>query len=105
MAGYLPFIQFGATHSGHSFTQAGSNPAHCRQLRGHHDGPVAVREPGLHDVRRLCRRLQGRLVGQCVRREPRNSNKSVFVSTDQFIVAQTPLRPRVVGVQFGYKFY
>ena len=32
-----------------------------------------------------------------------NSNKSVFVSTDQFIVAQTPLRPRVVGVQLGYK--
>ena len=26
-----------------------------------------------------------------------NSNASVFVSTDQFIVAQTPLRPRVLG--------
>src|SRR5262249_37636324 len=24
--GYVPYIQFGATHSGHSFTQAGSNP-------------------------------------------------------------------------------
>jgi hypothetical protein len=33
-----------------------------------------------------------------------NSNKSVFVSTDQFIEAQTPLRPRVLGVTFGYKF-
>ena len=30
-----------------------------------------------------------------------NSNKSVFVSTDQFIVAQTPLRPRVIGLQLG----
>jgi hypothetical protein len=29
---------------------------------------------------------------------------SVFVSTDQFIVAETPLRPRVVGVQLGYKY-
>jgi hypothetical protein len=29
----------------------------------------------------------------------------VFVSTDQFIVAQTPLRPRVLGLQMGYKFY
>jgi hypothetical protein len=28
----------------------------------------------------------------------------VFVSTDQFIVAQTPLRPRVLGGTFGYKF-
>ncbi len=33
-----------------------------------------------------------------------NSNASMFVSTDQFIVAQTPLRPRVLGAQFGYKF-
>jgi len=33
-----------------------------------------------------------------------NSNASTFVSTDQFIVAQTPLRPRVLGLSFGYKF-
>jgi hypothetical protein len=33
-----------------------------------------------------------------------NSNASTFVSTDQFIVAQTPLRPRVLGLEFGYKF-
>jgi hypothetical protein len=33
-----------------------------------------------------------------------NSNKSVFVSSQQFIIAQTPLRPRVLGVSFGYKF-
>jgi hypothetical protein len=33
-----------------------------------------------------------------------NSNASTFVSTDQFIVAQTPLRPRILGAQFGYKF-
>ena len=33
-----------------------------------------------------------------------NSNKSVFVSTDQFIVAQTPLRPRIIGATLAYKF-
>jgi hypothetical protein len=33
-----------------------------------------------------------------------NSNASTFVSTDQFIVAQTPLRPRTLGVSVGYKF-
>jgi len=33
-----------------------------------------------------------------------NSNASVFVSTDQFIIAQTPLRPRVLGASVGYKF-
>jgi hypothetical protein len=33
-----------------------------------------------------------------------NSNAATFISTDQFIVAQTPLRPRVIGMSFGYKF-
>jgi len=33
-----------------------------------------------------------------------NSNASTFISTDQFIVAETPLRPRVIGGQFGYRF-
>jgi iron complex outermembrane recepter protein len=33
-----------------------------------------------------------------------NSNASTFVSTDQFIVAQTPLRPRIIGATIGLKF-
>jgi iron complex outermembrane receptor protein len=33
-----------------------------------------------------------------------NSNASVFTSTDQFIVAETPLRPRVIGMRFQYTF-
>jgi iron complex outermembrane recepter protein len=33
-----------------------------------------------------------------------NSDASTFISTDQFIVAQTPLRPRVIGLTLGYKF-
>ena len=33
-----------------------------------------------------------------------NSHASTFTSTGQFIVQETPIRPRVVGVNFGYKF-
>ncbi|MDP9082539.1 MAG: TonB-dependent receptor [Pseudomonadota bacterium] len=33
-----------------------------------------------------------------------NSNASVFTSSAQFIKSEVPLRPRVVGVKFGYKF-
>jgi outer membrane receptor protein involved in Fe transport len=33
-----------------------------------------------------------------------NSNASVFTNADQFIVAQTVLRPRVIGGVIGYKF-
>jgi outer membrane receptor protein involved in Fe transport len=31
-------------------------------------------------------------------------NVSLFTSSSQFIVAQTPNRPRVLGLKFGYKF-
>jgi iron complex outermembrane receptor protein len=33
-----------------------------------------------------------------------NSHASVFTSSAQFIESQVPLRPRVVGVKFGYTF-
>jgi len=33
-----------------------------------------------------------------------DKNVSLFTSTSQFVVAETPNRPRVLGVQFGYKF-
>jgi hypothetical protein len=39
-----PFVQFGATHSGHSFTQAGSNPL-AGTGGGMYRPVVAVREP------------------------------------------------------------
>ena len=33
-----------------------------------------------------------------------NSNASTFISSQQFITAQTPLRPRVISGTFGYSF-
>jgi iron complex outermembrane receptor protein len=33
-----------------------------------------------------------------------NRNASVYTNAAQFIVTETPLRPRVAGVKFGYKF-
>ncbi len=33
-----------------------------------------------------------------------NSNASLFTSSGQFIRAQVPLRPRVLGVKIGYRF-
>ena len=33
-----------------------------------------------------------------------NSNASTFTSSGQFIRAEVPLRPRVLGVKLGYKF-
>jgi hypothetical protein len=33
-----------------------------------------------------------------------NNDASTFTSSSQFIKAETPLRPRVLGVTIGYKF-
>jgi iron complex outermembrane receptor protein len=33
-----------------------------------------------------------------------NKNTSLFTNVDQFIVAETPMRPRVIGVKIGYSF-
>jgi hypothetical protein len=101
--GYLPFVQFGASHTGHSFTQAGANPlitagGALSTSRGRFENPAyTVYEASVGVAKDAwyfnlyCQNLS-------------NSSASVFQSTDQFIVARTPLRPRVIGGTFGYSF-
>jgi outer membrane receptor protein involved in Fe transport len=103
VGGYLPFVQFGASHTGHSFTQAGANPlitpgGALSTSRGRFENPAYTTYEASVGVAKdawyfnlYCENLS-------------NSSASVFVSTDQFIVAQTPLRPRVIGGTFGYSF-
>ncbi len=103
IAGYSPFVQFGATHSGHSFTQAGANPTFApggavSSSRGRFENPAY----SVYDASFGVAKDAWYLNVYCENLS--NSNASVFVSTDQFIVAQTPLRPRVLGATFGYKF-
>src|SRR5216684_3660380 len=101
-ADYNSFVQFGATHSGHSFTQAGSNPTFAgsssigtSRLRFENaaystfSASVGIAKDAWNVM------LYGENLG--------NSHAATFTSTDNFIVEQTPLRPRVLGVSFGYK--
>ncbi|HTV51129.1 MAG TPA: TonB-dependent receptor [Steroidobacteraceae bacterium] len=101
---YTPFVQLGATHQGISFTQAGANPTidqsgglvSTSRLRFEnpaysvYDASVGVAKDAWY----------ANVFGENLA----NSHASTFVSTDQFIVAQTPLRPRVIGLTFGYNF-
>ena len=102
VSNYRPYVQFGATHSDHSFTQAGANPTL---------GPGAISTGRLRFENPAYTTYEGSVgiakdawwfnlyCQNCA-----NSNASTFISTDQFIVAQTPLRPRVIGGAFGYSF-
>ena len=102
IAGAHAYAQVGYSHTGHSYTQAGSNPT--------------LAEAGL-TTSRLRFDLQAysttnasigiakdnwdaSIFGENLS----NSSASTFTSADQFIVAETPLRPRVIGMNLGYKF-
>jgi iron complex outermembrane receptor protein len=101
--GYSPFIQFGATHSGHSFTQAGSNPT-IAQAGAVTTGRLRFENPAYSTYEASFGVAKDAWIVTVYGENLSNSNASTFVSTDQFIVAQTPLRPRVLGASFGYKF-
>jgi outer membrane receptor protein involved in Fe transport len=103
MAEYTSFVQAGVTHTGHSFTQAGSNPTilpggAVNTSRGRFEMPSYSTVSASFGVAKDP--WWASVYGENLA----NSNASTFISTDQFIVEQTPLRPRVIGASFGYKF-
>jgi iron complex outermembrane recepter protein len=99
---YVPWVQVGLTHTGHSFTQAGSNPTigsgTITTARLRFENPAYSTCDASIGVSKDAWYIN--IYGENLA----NSNASTFISTDQFIVAQTPLRPRVIGGEFGYKF-
>jgi outer membrane receptor protein involved in Fe transport len=103
VSGYAPYVQLGATHSGHSFTQAGANPTFglgetVTNSRGRFENPAYTIYDASIGV------AKDAWYANLYVENLSDSNASVFVSTDQFIVEQTPLRPRVIGLTFGYTF-
>jgi outer membrane receptor protein involved in Fe transport len=100
---YKLFAQAGGTYTTSSYTQTGNNPSlsvsgavNTTLLRfvnpayGLFDASVGVAKDAW-TVQFFGQNLADRIV-------------SLFTSTAQFAVAQTPTRPRVLGVQLGYKF-
>jgi hypothetical protein len=96
-------VQGGASHTGHSFTQAGSNPTfagagNISTSRLRFDDPAYTTFTAQAGIAKDAWNVM--LSGENLS----NSNAATFTSTDQFIVEQTPLRPRTLEVSFGYKF-
>jgi outer membrane receptor protein involved in Fe transport len=102
IAGYSPFVQFGATHTGHSFTQAGANPTISAGALT--TSRLRFENPAYSTFDASAGVAKDAWVVTAYGQNLSNSNASTFISDDQFIVAQTPLRPRVLGVSFTYKF-
>ncbi len=97
------FVQAGGTHTGASFTQAGSNPT-IAQAGAITTGRLRFEIPGYNTYDVSIGVAKDAWSVSVFGENLGNSHASTFTSTDQFIVAQTPLRPRVIGVSLGYKF-
>ena len=101
---YVPYVQVGVRHTGHSFSQAGANPeigvgGSITTSRGRFENPAYSTLDASIGV------SKGDWHADLHGENLTNSNASTFTSTDQFIIEQTPLRPRVIGVSFGYNFH
>ncbi len=97
------YVRVGTSHVGHSFTQAGSNPPLAADGLIT-TGRIRFEDPAYStwDAAIGCSRGAWNL--SLVGENLADTNKPVFTSTDQFIVAQTPLRPRVIALNVGYNF-
>ncbi len=100
---YHAFVQAGVVHSGHSFTQAGSNPTiaavgFISTTRLRFENPPFTSYDASLGIAKDAWNVQ------MYAENLTNSNTSLFTNADQFIVAQTPMRPRVIGVTIGYNF-
>ncbi len=103
MGDYNSFAQAGATHSGHSFTQAGSNPTFAAGTVGIGTSRLRFENPAYSTFAASIGIAKDLWNAMLYGENLANSHASTFTSTDNFIVEQTPLRPRVLGVSFGYK--
>ncbi len=100
---YVPYVQLGIRHTDISYSQAGANPeilagGSITTSRGRFENPAYTTLDAAVGVSKGDWHVD--LHGENLT----NSNASTFTSTDQFIIEQTPLRPRVIELSFGYNF-
>jgi iron complex outermembrane receptor protein len=99
---YNAFVQFGATHTGHSFTQGGSNPS--ISAGGINTTVLRFENPAYSTYDASAGIAKDAWNAHVYVQNLSNSNASLFTNTGQFVVAETVVRPRVIGIKFGYKF-
>ncbi len=100
---YKTFLSFGGNFVGHSYNQvdtatSGDNVAIPTTTLLRYEMPSYTTYDAALGVSKD--NWTAQLFGQNLS----NSNASVFTSSAQFIKSEVPLRPRVLGVKFGYKF-
>jgi len=99
---YNAFVQFGGQHVGHSFTQSGSNPS--ISSGGVSTTLLRFENPAYTTYDASLGVAKDAWSAHIYAQNLTNAEVPLFTNTAQFVVAQTALRPRVLGLKFYYKF-
>jgi iron complex outermembrane receptor protein len=102
MNSYNAFVQFGGQHTGHSYTQSGNDPS--LSAKGINTTLLRFENPAYSTFDASAGVAKDAWSAHLYSQNLFNKETSLFTNTAQFAVAQTALRPRVIGVKFGYKF-
>jgi iron complex outermembrane receptor protein len=102
MNGYNAFVQFGGQHVGHSYTQSANNPA--LSASGINTTLLRFENPAYSTFDASIGVAKDAWNAHLFAQNVFNKETSLFENTAQFVVAETPLRPRIIGVKIGYKF-
>jgi iron complex outermembrane recepter protein len=87
---YLPYAQFGFQHQAHSLSAAGNVEAYNQPGWTTYDLSAGVAKDN----------WQVSVIGTNIT----DVNKSLFTTSRQWILTETPMRPRVIELTFGYSF-
>jgi iron complex outermembrane recepter protein len=100
---YDAFVQAGATHTAHSFTQSSANPS---LSAGSNISTTLLRfeNPPISQYDASAGIAKDAWSVEFYGQNLTNVIKSTFTSTNQFVLAENITRPRVLGVKIGYRF-
>jgi hypothetical protein len=87
---YLPYVQAGMQHQSHSLSASGHVEAYDQPAWTTYDLAAGIAK----DTWTVS------LIGTNIT----NTNKSLFTTSRQFILTETPMRPRTIELTFGYAF-
>ncbi|MBV8145328.1 MAG: TonB-dependent receptor plug domain-containing protein [Gammaproteobacteria bacterium] len=102
VSSYEWFAQAGVTHTAHSFTQSGSQPPPSGATFT--TNYLRFENPAYTSYDASIGVGKGAWSAKVYAQNLTNVLASTFTSNSQFALQQTILRPRVVGLQFGYRF-
>jgi outer membrane receptor protein involved in Fe transport len=100
---YSAFVQAGATHTAHSYTQSSANPS---LSAGSNVSTTLLRfeNPPITQYDASVGVSKDAWSAEFFAQNLTNVIKSTFTSTNQFVLAESITRPRVLGVKIGYRF-